>query len=730
MLNFDVDRKYIENEFQMAVFDKSTGLSSEEVAEKLREMQNGKSERPRQLVCADMYAFILDNAQLEINEHTPFSVKMNIGVVYSNYANADVFDIEIFKKQREKILKEKLPEEFKKSTSDAVSFGTWTDYGHTVPNWNNILKYGFTGILDKATESRERLTKEEKVDEKAIVFLDSVIICYKAILRIMKRMYEYSLKFNTPMFTDGIKKLMSGAPETLYEVLLLSMLYVYFEEIGPERARSLGDIDRLYYPYYLNDLKNGKTKEELDELFRYFFIHFTATKRFAQQPFTIGGCDKDGNDCSNELSLRILEIYDGMNILDPKIHIRYHKNIDRALFTKAVSLIRNGHSSICIINDEAVFRGYEKMGIPREDSQHYVILGCYEPFIMGIEHCEVSSAWLSMPKILQYSMNGGRDILNGRQIGFESKTDFESFEDFLEIFLSQLKYYIDFTVDFAEKQGFISTLVNPSPIYSSTLDECLEKGRDIHEYPLKYNNIGINVFGLATVVDSLCAIKKFVFDKKEISFADMTNAIKTNWNGFEEIRRKIENDEDKYGNNRDIPDDILVKVTTFLKDKVFGKPLARGGVLRLGLESIDFCVVMGKITGATPDGRMATMPLSKNICACEGKDTNGITAFLQTVLKIDSTAFLNGAPCDFVLHPTAVEGEKGLCDFLSLIEIFFSAGGFAMHGNVFNKEMLIEAQQNPEKYKNLQVRVCGWNEYFVKLNKATQDMFIKQCEVI
>ena len=141
------------------------------------------------------------------------------------------------------------------------------------------------------------------------------------------------------------------------------------------------------------------------------------------------------------------------------------------------------------------------------------------------------------------------------------------------------------------------------------------------------------------------------------------------------------------------------------------------------------CIHLGRNTAATPDGRWAGTSVSKNLSASDGKDRSGITAYMQTLLKIDSSVFVNGAPCDFILHPSAVEGEKGLADFMSLIEIYFANGGFAMQGNVFNAETLKEAQISPEKYSTLQVRVCGWNEYFVKLSREMQDKFIRQCEV-
>ena len=148
----------------------------------------------------------------------------------------------------------------------------------------------------------------------------------------------------------------------------------------------------------------------------------------------------------------------------------------------------------------------------------------------------------------------------------------------------------------------------------------------------------------------------------------------------------------------------------------------------MGLDSIDTHLYRGERTGATPDGRLSSQPLSRNLSPTSGMDRAGITGYMSSVLKINTQAFLNSAIFDFVLHPSAVEGEKGLSDFVSLFKIFFSHGGFAMQGNVVNRETLLEAQRDPMKYSTLQIRVCGWNEYFVRMSRSKQDYFIAASE--
>lgn len=727
MKSFHENRPLIENEFENAKFDKSTGLDANELFERLSEMQAADTDSPRPIFRAKAYAWFLQNVQLEINENTPFSVKFNIGVDYSSFASADVFDDAIFQRQREKIVEEKNPVEFNhvmNETSGLYSH-VWTDFWHTVPNWSYLLENGFPGILRNAELSKQKLLDSGSYTEKQIVFLDSVIICYEAILKLLKRIYDYSLKFNVSEFSAAIKNLTENRPESLYEAMLFSILYLYFEEIGCERGRSLGCVDRLYYPFYKKMVEKNEI-EEIKELFRYFFIHFTATKRFAEQPMCIGGGDKDSNDFSNELTLLILDVYDELKIYDPKIHLRYHKNLDNKVYTKAISMIRNGNSSFCILNDEVVFKGYERIGIPSEDAQEYVPLGCYEPVIQGKEEAEIATSWINLAKIVEFSLYDGKDMLTGKQSSCKSSLDMKSFEDFFESFIKHLDYCVDFAVDFAEEQGLYSTLVNPSPIYSSSFNDCIEKGMDVHEYPLKYNNMSFVVYALATTVDSLVAIKKYVYDKKEISLAELSNALKNDWEGYENLRERILKDKEKYGNNLETPDKIMCDITDHLRDRYFGKTLKRGGKLRIGLDSIHNCILEKDKTAATPDGRKRGDILSKNLCAVNGMDYKGITAYMNSLLKIDFPAYFNGGILDFYLHPSTVNDEKGLDDFKSLIKIYFNAGGCAIQGNVLSGKTLVKAQQNPEKYRNLQVRVCGWNEYFVRMSKDKQDMFIKQ----
>lgn len=732
--DFKSKRIYIENEFEEACFDESTGMNADELTKALEKFIEDNSELSMYLLRAKAFDFLMGNVQIEINPNTVFADKFNIGIDYSYFASLDLFQLTLFEKVKHRVLSEYMPEGYahmKEGMETGVGYA-WTDFWHNVPDWNNIIKLGFVGLRDRAKTEKQKKLDNNSLTKEQEDFYDSIIIVYDAIIKYLKRVYELSLKYDIPEYSQCVLNLTKQAPQNIYEVMEMSVVYVYMHETGTERARSLGPIDKLYYPYYKNDIAGGRyTEEEIKELFRYFFIHFTATKRYAQEPLTLCGSDIDGKSTDNELTGLILDVYDEMNIYDPKIHIRYSKSTPDDIMYKALDMIRRGNSSICILNDDIIIKGYEKIGVSREDAVNYVVLGCYEPVIMGKEEAEIGASWTNISKAIEYAMTGGYDWRTGRLYNIETPKSFDSFEDFYNAYIVQLDAMLKFITQNIIEQGSLSMKINPSPIYSSTFDKCMELGRDIRDNsPLEYNNISIKCFGLATVVDSLMAIKKFVFEEKIVSFEDMKTAIADNWQGHEELRTVIMNDDEKFGNNKERPDKLMCDIVNHINDLLRKTPTGRSGVFRLGLDSITNCIIYGKGTSATPDGRLADEPTSKNLCASNGMDKKGITALMNSLLKLDHTELINSSVLDFVIHPSAINGKKGLDSFVSLIKTYFEQGGGSVQGNIVDGKILKDAKLNPDKYKNLQIRVCGWNEYFVNLTEEAQDMFIKQTEEV
>ena len=266
--------------------------------------------------------------------------------------------------------------------------------------------------------------------------------------------------------------------------------------------------------------------------------------------------------------------------------------------------------------------------------------------------------------------------------------------------------------------------VCPAPVISSAFESSRTEGVDLYCGGAKYNNTSIVCAGIATLADSLYAFKRAVYDDKIINYAEMKKCLANNFEGYEDIRFICKSKFAKFGNNKPEVDSIAKEITEYLSECINGKKNGRGGVFRLGMFSIDWRFKMGEHTLATADGRRHGEPLSKNTAASIGQDKEGVTAYLSSVLSLDATLIPDGSVADVTLHCSAVRGDDGFVAMRALLLTYMKLGGFAIHFNVLDPVVLKAAQADPEKYKNLQIRLCGWNVYFVNLNKYEQDEFI------
>jgi len=262
------------------------------------------------------------------------------------------------------------------------------------------------------------------------------------------------------------------------------------------------------------------------------------------------------------------------------------------------------------------------------------------------------------------------------------------------------------------------------------MDSCLEAGLDVSQAGAEYNTSGVLFAGLANTVDSLAVLEHLVYEEKHCTLAELRAALAANWEGHEELRLTAQNRVPKWGNNDDRVDRIAVKITDFLGERVNHEPNARGGVFQAAMYAIlDTAKRFGKLTGALPDGRLAGEPLTMNTGATIGMDQSGVTSLINSVTKIDLSQFPNGTVLDIMLHPSVASGPEGIQTICSIIRSHFAQGGMTIQFNIFDAELLREAQRAPEKYASLQVRLCGWNVRFVDLDPVEQEMFIAKAEV-
>ena len=725
--DFYSDRKLIENEYEEAEWDESSGLSPAEIDKKMRAFAAENVKMPSALVIANLYKIMLENAQLGINPHTMFPDKLRHGGKYVRDASPSVLEM-IARDRYDKTFFRRCPPAWGQRKMLALSgiSAPDTDVWHTVLDWERVIRLGAKGMLDAIQNAKQEKEANGTLTAEQADFYNAEIIAFEALLTYMRRLLAASEKAGLTEYCDALTVLLEQPPQTLYQVLCFSHIMLNVIELGRERCRSYGPIDELYTPFYVADLKNGiLTPESTKEMLRYFWQKVTAEKRYADQPICIGKAWKHDDSPAAELIMIMLDAYEELKIHNPKIHVRCNKNMSDKFLTKLAHMIREGSSSMVLISDETVFRGYEQIGIPRQIADKYIPIGCYESTIMGLEDSRICSAWINLAKACEYTITGGKDLLGKLYVG-QRTAEPKTWDEFLATYYSYLHEHCDLVMNNVNVQAPFAYEANPSPYYSGSIESCVERGKDVFDGGMVYRNQSIKCFAIATAVDSLLAVKKFVYELRRVTLSELRDILGNNWNGAEDLRVKIMKDPVKYGNNIPEADDLARDIFDFCAKEIIGKPTSMGGVFRLGCDSVNMAEIYGNSTGATADGRLAHEPLSKNMRPVNGMERKGVTAFIQSICHLHNDTFVDGAPLDFIVHPSAVEGEEGLEAMKALIRIFFRKGGFAIQGNILNLDTLLDAQAHPEKYPTLQVRVCGWNEYFVNMSEKIQNDFIKR----
>ena len=619
---------------------------------------------------------------------------------------------------------------------DSGESGAYTgdcDFGHNHPNYETLFKKGIGGIISEAKEKLS-ICESEKKD-----FYESVITVYEAIKNYILRFASMCEKYKDDSDTASLRyttlvNISRKPPQNLLEALQLQMIiYHLIQTLTENTTRSLGIWDKLLYPYYEKDIKDGTfSDDDVKNIFRHCMIYYRAIRFSANIPFMLCGVDDNGNDASNELTRLILDTYISLDIKDPKIQVRYREDIPNDILETIVKSIAKGRNSFVFVNDEVVIQGLKKLGAEHGDAVNYGIVGCYEPLCAGREIAATCSGRVMLPKAIEYVFTRGIDLNTGKLIGAITPdiSDINTFDDFYEAVKKQLSHFckksIELTLLFERRYVDVES----SPILSALIDGCVEKGLDAYHGGAIYNNTSINVMGTATAADILTAIKLAVFEEKRFTLQEFFEILKSNWQGEqnEKLRLEILKKYPKYGNGEVMPDSFAKELISYCAEKINGIPNARGGVFRTGAFSIDWAYTFGAKTLASADGRRNRDPYSKNMCAATARDKKGVSALIRSVTSIDYTETPNGTVLDLMLHRSAICGDDGITATIGLIKTYMKLKGFAIQINVFDPEILREAQRMPEKYSTLQVRRCGWNVYFNELDRAEQDEFIKQAE--
>ena len=553
---------------------------------------------------------------------------------------------------------------------------------------------------------------------------------------------------------------------------------------------SPGRFDQYMYPYYKKDLDSGRlTREFAQELMDCIWVKLNdlnkcrdaaSAEGFAGyslfQNLIAGGQNKEGIDVTNDLSFMCIQASMHVFLPQPSLSVRVWNGSPHEFLVKAAELTRTGIGLPAYYNDEVIIPSLVSRGLTLQDAREYNIIGCVEPQKAGKTEGWHDAAFFNMCRPLELVFTNGVD--KGVQVGPQTGNveDMKTFEEFYHAYKMQMDYAIKLLVNADNAIDMAHAERCPLPFLSSMIDDCMDRGKTVQEGGAVYNFTGPQGFGVANMADSLYAVKKLIYDEQKVTMKEMKTALMTNYgkgldtediaavtaNVANEMRasgqnvgeaeiaailktvvaasespevkangerlQKLIDQVPKFGND-------IAEVDAFARDVAYTytRPLEnyknpRGGIFQAGLYPVSANVPLGAQTGATPDGRLAHMPVADGVSPSAGKDVNGPTAAANSVSKLDHYIASNGTLFNQKFHPSALSGRKGLDNFVGLIRSYFDQKGSHMQFNVVSRETLLDAQKHPEQYKHLVVRVAGYSALFTTLSKSLQDDIIRRTE--
>jgi formate C-acetyltransferase len=644
----------------------------------------------------------------------------------------------------------------------AYEAGIFTEFmeqrapGHTVLD-DKIYRKGmrdFQEDIRRALANLDYLNDPEAYDKQEE--LKAMLICADALIRFAERhaekAEELAARESDPRrraelrrIAEVCRRVPAYPPRDFWEAIQ----YYWFVHLGVTTelntwdSFSPGRLDQHLYPFYRRGLEDGTlTREQAEELLQCLWIKFnnqpappkvgvTAAESATYTDFAqinLGGLREDGSDGVNELTYLILDVVEEMRLLQPSASVQVSKKSPDAFIKRAARIIRTGFGQPSVFNADLVVQELLRQGKSLADARNGGTSGCVETGAFGKESY-ILTGYMNLPKILEITLNNGVDPRTGRRIGLETgdPRDFASFDELFAAFERQLRYFVDVKVRGNNVIERLYARHMPAPFLSILIDDCIAKGKDYHDGGARYNTTYIQGVGLGSITDALTAIRYHVFDQRTVSMDELLTALRSDFAGYESLRQTLLHRTPKYGNDDDYADGVMRAVFEAYFQAVDGRPNTKGGRYHINLLPTTVHVYFGSVTGAMPDGRKAWMPLSEGISPVQGADRRGPTAVLKSAAKMDHTR-TGGTLLNQKFNPSLLRTEEGLDKFVQLIRTYFRLDGHHIQFNVVDAATLRAAQEHPEEYRSLIVRVAGYSDYFCDLTKALQDEIIARTE--
>lgn len=629
--------------------------------------------------------------------------------------------------------------------------------GHILPNVEEWLREGPTGLRDRARENCAKLARAGKLSQSQSEFYEAVDISLDAASVLMVRYAdlarELRRKESSPdrareleQIAEDCNYLASQPPLNFRQALQsVAFLFVLLQIESNASSFSPGRFDQYMLPYLQRDLESGElTIPAAQELLECLWCKFNemvllrsaeSARYFAGFPIgfnlIVGGQLADGQDATNELSFMCLQAQADVRMPQPNFSVRLHKQTPGDFLTAVARVIRIGTGMPQLFNDEVIIPAYENRGVAHADAMDYAVVGCVELSIPGKSLGWSDASLFNLVRVLEITLYGGLEPETGKQIGLKTGRleELRTFADLEAAFAQNLSHFISLMVKGVNLIDSLHAQVYQSPFLSSVVEDCLEVGKDVTAGGARYNFSGPQGVQVANMADCLAALKWMVYDRGEVTASDLMCALVRNYSKDEALRQSLLNHAPKYGNDDDYVDLLGAKWARFYCEEVARYPTPRGGTFQPGFYTVSAHVPLGHNVGATPDGRFAYTPLADGgLSPVAGRDLNGPTAVLRSVSKVDQKLASNGSLLNLKFLPSFFEQEHALDWFVAflrgLVDLQISHTQF----NVVSAETLRQAQRHPEEFRSLVVRVAGYSAYFVELDKEVQDELIRRTE--
>jgi len=605
--------------------------------------------------------------------------------------------------------------------------------GHIIIDYPRLLNNGLGALV---AEMREHCARDAQNTfyTAALILLEASqrhILRYAALAEALAQIGEAPRRAELLTMAKIARHNAEHKPQTFWQACqLFWYMNVILQYESNASSLSIGRFDQYMLPFYQASLRQGAEPAFLQELLESLWVKCndvvllrstSSARYFAGFPtgYTalLGGLTESGRSAVNELSFRCLEAYQSVQLPQPNLGVRVNELIDRPFLLKTAETIRLGTGIPQIFNDEVVVPAFLNRGVSLEDARDYAVVGCVELSIPGKTYGLHDIAMFNLLKVMEIALqeNEGNPEL--------------SYEGLLEHIRTKINHYIALMVEGSNICDIGHRDWAPVPLLSSFISDCLASGKDITDGGARYNFSGVQGIGIANLSDSLHALKGLVFEQQRLSFDALLALLKANFSTpeGEKVRARLIHRFEKYGNDFDDVDNISAELLRHYCKEVEKYRNPRGGQFTPGSYTVSAHVPLGAVVGATPDGRFAGEQLADGgLSPMLGQDMLGPTAVLKSVSKLDNYLLSNGTLLNVKFTPATLEGDAGLQKLVDFLRAFTRLKLQHIQFNVVNAQTLREAQQRPQDFAGLVVRVAGYSAFFVELSKEIQDDIIRR----